>query len=506
MELIHDALCIERVAGRTRAQAMVEGDIMPPAGKAGMSNVLSVEGRVALDGVEALEGRLSIEGTIELFVMYVDDSDAVNGFTSTSGFKHAVEIAGVAPGMRAKAVPSLQQLDFSLSDEKTLRVRAIIDMDCTVMEKAMVEALQGVADIKDLEMKALNLSLVEEGEPQTMNLVLRESMRIPQGLPPVGYVMYSTAMPRVMSVSIEDGKAAVEGEVRITTIYASDSDEHAPIQQVQHTMPFGQLFSIDPSVKEASVMPEVREIEVVAADDENKNILELEIKLWLTLTASRRREARALEDAYSPTRNVSALKNKVELRQAAAEGTGRCMVRDTISVPETMPAAARALYVTARPVVTDEAAGDDRFTLHGILFARVVYVCREGRLHGFGAEIPFRCEIEAPHMTEDMEADVRVMCESATVSGSGDALDVKITLECAIRGYSTSVKSIVMGLEEMEPLARVQGVVVYFASKGEACWDIAKRFCIPQKDLKECNPDLPDEMQNGEKVLLLLRN
>ncbi len=506
MELIHDALSIERVAGRTRAQAMVEGEIMPPAGKAGMANVLSVEGRAAVNSLEALENRLSMDGTIELFVMYVGDDEKVGGFTSSSGFKHSVEVQGVAPGMRAGAVPSLQSLDFTLSDERSLRVRAVIDLDCTVVEKAVIDAMQGASDIKDLEIKALELKLLESGEDVDTNQALRENVRIPQGLPPLGAVLYSTANPRITSLSIEDSKAAVEGEVRIMTLYTSDDDSHAPLTQVQHTLPFGQIVSIDPNAKEAGVDLCVRDIKVIPAEDENRNILEIEAMLGMKITPKKRVVARALTDAYSPSRNVSAIQNRFELRQGVAEGTGRCMIRDSVAVPEGMPTAMRALYLTACPVITNAEAVEDRLALSGVLFSRVVYACREGKLHGFSAELPLRAEIEVPGMTDNMEAAASALCESAVVSGSGDALDVKITLECTGKGFTTDRANILTGLEELELENREAGVMVYFTGKGETRWDIAKRFRIPQSELQACNPDLPEHLQSGEKVLLLLRN
>ncbi len=479
---------------------------MPPAGKAGMANVLSVEGRAAVNSLEALENRLSMDGTIELFVMYLDEEDKVGGFTSSSGFKHCVDVQGIAPGMRANAAPSLQSLDFTLSDERTLRVRAIIDLDCTVEERAMVDAMQGAADIKDLEIKALELKLLESGEIVDCNTTLRENVRIPQGMPAIGSLLYSTANPRITSLSIEEGKAAVEGEVRVMTLYTSDDTSHAPLTQVLHTLPFGQIVTIDPEAREAGVDLAVREIKVVPADDENRNILELEVPLALKVTPKKRVVARALTDAYSPSRNVCAIQNHFELRQGKAEGSGRCMVRDSVAVPEGMPAAARALYLTARPVITNCEPVEDRLAISGVLFTRVVYCCREGRLHGFGTELPLRCEIEAPGMNEYMEASATAQCESATVSGSGDALDVKITLECAGKGYTTDKANILTGLEELEVENREAGVMVYFTGRGETRWDIAKRFRIPQSELLACNPNLPENLQSGEKVLLLLRN
>jgi molybdenum cofactor biosynthesis enzyme MoaA len=65
MEPIWNELNMERVAGRTVAQAMVESDIPLPAGRE-TQRILYVQGQIHNDAAHCSAGRVQADGTLTL--------------------------------------------------------------------------------------------------------------------------------------------------------------------------------------------------------------------------------------------------------------------------------------------------------------------------------------------------------------------------------------------------------------------------------------------------------
>ena len=48
-----------------------------------------------------------------------------------------------------------------------------------------------------------------------------------------------------------------------------------------------------------------------------------------------------------------------------------------------------------------------------------------------------------------------------------------------------------------------KGVTIYFADGGESTWDIAKRYSTTLEIVKKFNPDIKEQAERGEKILIM---
>lgn len=506
MELICDTLRMERLVGRVNAQALVEGEVAPPASSPPMASVLSVDGQVVMGSAEALDGRLMMDGSVTLFVLYVATDGGLCGFESSSAFKHTMEMPPAEPGMSVSAQATLPELRFSLLDERRISVSANVDITCKVTMMDEVMALKDVDGIGDLQTKTRTLLLPENRHLGGMSMQLREDMRLPQGLPPIREVFHSRAIARVKNTMMEENRVVVEGELKVVTLYLSDDDSPS-LQQVAHTLPFSQMMSADTLGDNLSAYVTGVDLYTANTQSEDHALLNIEATLRVELHNLSMAPVTVMEDAYSPSMPIEVETQSVSLMSPAASANARNTLRESLGIPEGAPPVIHAVLGSARAAVTCLTPRIGQLSIDGVIFASVIYACREERLHSFSQEFPFHCDIDMPGLDDDMDAEAEAAVESVYVSGSGDALDLKISLDCSARGYHFSSHPVVVGIRESNTAAPIDGLIIYFATPGEKIWDIAKKFRTTLSDMTRLNPDLGETVgPGGRKLLLYMRH
>ena len=54
-----------------------------------------------------------------------------------------------------------------------------------------------------------------------------------------------------------------------------------------------------------------------------------------------------------------------------------------------------------------------------------------------------------------------------------------------------------------EKLGSLPGIVAYIVREGDSLWDIGKRYYVPVSQIREINELAGDEIQPGEKLLIV---
>lgn len=108
--------------------------------------ICHADGTVKLDAVETVENGLAVEGTLCVDVLYVaaDDQSPVRSIRGMLPFHYTVEADGVKEGAVYRVSPGLEQLSAILLGGGELEIKAVIVLDCLVMEPVDLPVITGV--------------------------------------------------------------------------------------------------------------------------------------------------------------------------------------------------------------------------------------------------------------------------------------------------------------------------------------------------------------------------
>src|SRR5699024_11041613 len=89
---------------------------------------------------------------------------------------------------------------------------------------------------------------------------------------------------------------------------------------------------------------------------------------------------------------------------------------------------------------------------------------------------------------------------------AGAGMDLRVLLTWKAEGYREQTMSIVRQVECGEEMQTPQaGIIVYFATDGDHLLDVAKRYKTSIADIQKYNPDCPETLEKGQKIILLCR-
>lgn len=506
MQWYRETVWIDTPSGRATEQALVEGRIAPPAFQPAVEEVLMADARAVCLSVEPMSGRVMLEGRVFFNVIYAAEG-SVWAFESSATFKHGMDMAGVDAGARCRADVSLAGLEHTM-EAGVLNVRAAVNIDCTAAVQKELQIYTNAQDTEDIQMLTDTAEFTSRADAVHSSMLLRDEVMIAQGLPACERILHTSAWPAVRSVTCEDGKLVVDGEVNVNTTYLC-GDPAAPLQQRSYALPFAHMIMMR-DVKEGmegAAWANVAEIYAQTAggaEGEAARAFSYEIVLNFEAEATRKRRLGMVCDVYSPTRVLAVEREDVEMEAKERPNSGQTLYQGTAEY-EGYDRGLKVLSAHAYPLVASATCGEDGVRIEGVAFVRAVCIDREGQLVPQDVRLPFSLDIGIP-CGENMSLQCALGIADAQAQCKGSDMEVKLTFSYMLGVASVQRLSLLTKVtpteEAVEPMS---GITVYFAQPGEKLWNIAKRYATTVDAIRQANPDVGDDVSAAGKKLILYR-
>lgn len=492
MEPIWGELKLERVAGRTVAQAFVEGDIPMPAGREAQ-RILQVEGQIQNEAARCTDGRVQVEGTLSLQMLCMSPEHVPFDVHAATRYSHNIPLAGVEEGMQAKVTPQLLDLRCVLQDRHA-HVEAVAELNTMVQKNDVIQVLADVSGANNLQTLHADAQLGQLRELTTSTLRMHEMLDAPG----VVHALRANAAAHIKDAALEENGIAVEGTLYVAVLYTNEDDQ---LVQSMHQIPFSELIPLDldaSSCGRVRVSPMVRDLSVSVSAE--PDMLEMDAATLLGVHCIAHEQLRSLADAYTPDGDIEFVQQQVEQLSPVDSMAQQCRINETLRLPENLPEAARVIYAAARPTVLGISDSDGALAVDGLLITTLVYQSAEGAAIAFEEDVPFRCTLDVPYSPD---AEVRARALEVRGSGSGRMLNVEYLLETEADLYELQQIMLAVDAAPAAPVVRDNGIIVHLASGGETFWDAGKRYGVTAAQVQMWNPQLTEPFAEGMPILIL---
>ena len=326
----------------------------------------------------------------------------------------------------------------------------------------------------------------------------------PQCQPELGQVLFCQGEAVIQNAFAEEDVLCAEGELKLCITYESP-DEQAPIGQFFTEIPFSEMLSAPGAKPGQRVLASAKVKDLFARVDEEGESFAVEAVCALEVEAQEAMDLPVLGDAYAIGQEVELVKEEVQMCSCMVVQRGTAVQREAVSMLDAPPVG-RVLATFAMPSCVRSTAQDDGIVMEGVLSCVIVYLDRENALRTFETKWPLRMEEELAGMQREMSAQARLWVQQVQAVPSAEGVDLRALLGFEVYGYVQTRMQIVQDVHvhEMEQ-APMCGIVVYFASAGDTMWDVAKRYRVRMEDLMRYNPDAQEELEAGQKLILLCR-
>lgn len=505
LRLEHTVIEPEMPCGSCRSQITVEGDVTLPGSLRETTNVLHAAAMAVVENAESTQGRATIAGRVVFCVLYTQgEAHRVDAIEASADFTHLCELAGAVPRAEVYACARVEHVTATVQNGR-MTMRAIVGLWARANGCEPVEALTRVG-LPGTQQRTQQIQMRRTVGRGSADVLLREEFDLPADLD-IHDTLGAWAAVQMHDVSGGQGRIGLAGEVTIEAVHASDLPGK-PIVVTRHTAPVSQ--SVELSGEGGDLLDGrmvIKDVAVASQDmGDGERTLRAEVLLGLTAWADREETAQVLTDAYTTSGDALRLEHAAltlrtgDRRMHAAE-SGKA----SLLLPEGARPVRTVLAAFATPVLTGFAQQGSRLMAEGVLEATLLYMSDEGDAPlSARMEAPFRAAFAASASPEDLVTLTAANVEAVPVTS--DRVELRYVLHADIDGVQTAQTEIVTGAAAVPAADMTGDIVLYFTQPGEGAWDIARRYRLPEEELRALNPDLQGEPKPGQGVVVWRRS
>ena len=338
---------------------------------------------------------------------------------------------------------------------------------------------------------------------ENRNVEQTQEIKLSDGMPDIGRVLGCWGVPLIRGKEWRSDRIAVSGGTMVWALYAPE-DGTDP-RCVESWIPFQMEWDIRDTDREGQIR--VRPL-LRFADARSVSARKLMIRTGVA----------ALAEAFVPMQarictpvaaepDIQLLKTAYPLQLPKHAGEKTFLLDEELSIPSGSPAADKLISFGLRPEITEQRVTGDRVVFKGNANLRILYRCKEGKLHTWDFLLPFSQLGDVPEaLDSDAQADVVLCATSLEVNPEDDghirikcgllaqyAVSCRVLLELAQDAYGV--------LREVRPQMELLELPVILESRQE---NLYGEQTLPQNGQAVVDvqfyPDFPRKRINGDAV------
>ena len=312
---------------------------------------------------------------------------------------------------------------------------------------------------------------------------------------------------------LSDGRIAIQGQVQLFFLYEGEGEGRL-VSWYESMIPFSGILDCQ-GLREQMVDDIVcsighKEIEVKADADGEERVVSLELVLDLDMKIYEEEQTEILSDVYGVTKEINVVTGTAKLKQLLMKNNGRTRLNGHFKVAEGMPKMQQICHSSCVIQLAEVRVVEEGLRITGAAVVESLYATGDTEIPYDSMEgtIPFSYVLEIPGIRETCTWRLETApCELSVTMTDGEEADVKLVIAFAGIVFDNYEEPMIRDIRVSDPdpekLGSLPGIVAYIAREGDSLWDIGKRYYVPVSQIREINELAGDEIQPGEKLLIV---
>lgn len=516
MELVKDIIVVSSAAAREKGQLILEGEMIVPERGADMDSVLSASAQLRIEPGELADNRLSYKGSLDIDVLYLSKGEdkRLCSMSTEVPVNDYMQLDGVKSGMTARLDCRIANMDYRPVNDRKLGYKISGDIIASVTDKVEVQMVTDIEDEGCMQRKD-KISYTHTANTFRDTIKIDEQLGISASRPSVNEVV--ALEPHLMNVESRciDGGISISGDVICTFIYLGEDSKLPELYEFE--LPFSGTIEVSGAMQgmdcNAAVVIESCVYDILANDNGENRIVDLEIKLGVSGDVRSERTVDILEDAYSLANELKLDAVEVCFEHEVSHTKGQYPIKETVTLEEDDPDMLRILRASGVPYIDSVEVGNGKVDIEGVIDVDILYVTGDdlSPMYCAHSSVPFNQSIEARGASEDMQADVRADISHIGVNMLSDReAEIRLALNTDTVVTEYIKLPIIKDIEVLPPdlnrLDNIASITIYTVQKGDTLWKLAKRFNTTVDELVAANDiENPDLIYPGDRLIIFKR-
>lgn len=531
----------------------MEEDILVPDVKPDLSQILSMEGRARVDTKEYTTGPRGDEivkanGEILLHTMYLPEKGNSKEpiITIQSALPFSLEFpASLSPFSSVIINPVIEEVDFSVINERKFRAKLVIIMNVLEYEEQDVQLFEGLKD--EVELLKENMVLTDIIERKTDVVDLNEELVLKDNLPKPEKILKQDIHIAENHRQISEDKAVINATAYLSVMYLARSEQESKKEKEDFssveslkTSEQGAYSNIENANFDLGYEPYMYQgkvefthfiplsncknasgckisfnhsglslkIKEDALAEEKVFVLSGEVSTGVEVYKNIEKEI--VTDIYHKEKNISCDFKTLSVATLCGSGVLETSAREIVNIPAKFGDVGNIIFVSGAVKKVENHIEQGKNIAVGNL--EVTVLCTGGNkqdpIFKLNTDLKFRGAMEIPGIMPAMisknDVGIReIWCDK--INDKQIEVNASLVMSATVlenRKYSL-IKNVYLGQSDYDEISN-PCMIVYIAKEGDNLWSIAKKFRTTIADIKTTNEmENRTEVSAGEKILIV---
>lgn len=503
--------CIKAKAGN---QITIEDDVNIPDLRPDIDQVIFQSGVIKIEEIKPGNDQVSVKGSLAVHILYQseEEEEPLSKIETDLPIDEVFHMEGVNASDSICIKYELEDLSIGIINSRKISVRALVTIE--LLARAIYDEETAVEVESDfaMEYRKKPLKVLETTVCKKDIFRFRHEETLPAQMPNILEVLYGSIMPINLECIPEEGKLLIHGNLRLFFLYTPDGDEESH-RFYETTVPIqGEVMC---SGLSAQMIPSVcitlseTNFEVKDDYDGEDRIFDIEALFDLDIKAYEEKTYDILADMYCVTKDVRTECKDTTFLQLLQKQQVRARIKERIDLDEAD--FANLIHHEETVTVEDIEIEDGKLNIAGNLQLRCLYETGQ-ELKGYcfvERDIPFYHTLEGVDCNDKViHHDICIQIAQVDINASDEkSIECNATLNINILLLEEKKECIIVDAELSEFVSdqtkNLPCIVIYMVKEGDSLWQIGKEYLISVEEIKRLNELTKDEIQPGERLLLM---
>lgn len=474
----------ETVMQEENAEAIVP-DSMPD-----MERIVDSCAGLVMRGKECQGGNVSLTGDIQASVLYLaQQEDTPRVLPMYLPFSLHRTVAGEDCSCSASC--RIVSVEARMLNSRKVGIRVGVCIHLEVWEKQEELCCKPGAQPRYVQMKCCEYPMLLTVECAEKNLLLRDTVSLPQGMPEAEAVIFTTGRCEITDEKLNGSKAVCKGNLMLQLLYGTPEGK---IRYAELPLPFSHVMELSDSYEEQGLrlQPMLTALEAVAEGTQ----FTVEAGICMQCTVAQTRCVCMVEDAYATRGRLELAWQEYGMRPRLDSRLLRQELREEFNV-----SASQVIRAEALPECAHAAYQDGMCKISVGVRIRVLYQDKEGAYQS----VCRRAELCVQLPSANRQCTAAAWPEGAVFAAPGPGgIEVRLPMVIQCDWYSDAELRSISGGTWAQEKGQEELPAVIIRTMEEDCplWDIAKELHTTVSAIQLANDMEEDSAQAGTMLLI----
>ncbi len=497
-------ICKKIFNGENKTEASYEHSLADYFPK--IKRVLNVACDARLTGVYINGEKIEYDGVISCSVMYQAEDKSLQCADVKFDFSDYINIKN-ENAKTADVVVKLENCALRVLDPRKISLKARINAcinawgdEYLTVQNEGVTLCEDEKQISTVQVQSAQISVSEE-----MGIGASEDIAIPSEYPEAERIITVYVFPQITELTPQTNSIVFKATVTGIVVYQTVPNENGEsgVAFLPISVGLSNIFSQEGINEECTCSARMSVYDITTSVSENtegeKRVIELDFLYDVRTTCACNESVSAFSDMYSTAHRTEAEYQNLVTECACGTVRGNFTVSADIP-PEVFEGINGDVLLTLGNVVNCKAIPTGRkIECRGD--ADITFVCQNGEeLSSVKYTVPFKGEFDNP---SDENAKVLLNCSCGEIKTrfDGDGYSVTTEVFADISVSTDKIQTVLKSVNafDKEVSASPAPFVLYYPSKKETAWNIAKKYGISVEALKKANNN---NIENARAVVI----